>query len=329
MKAVITMDVDDEVRTRLPARVADGVDLVFAGGRSEEEVLAVCQGAAVVVGSEHLEAILEACPTVRLVQVPWAGVRHVSKTVRRHDGVGLANSHANAYATAQYAVALALGLVNRLLDGHVRVAEGRWAARFETAPPVNLSDKTVGILGTGHIGRAVARLIAPFAARVAGLRRKPSGEPPPPFERIVGPGDLHALLREADVVFVTLPLTEATRGLLDAEALDLLGPAGYLINVGRGPIVDEQALYRALKEQRLAGAALEVWYDYDPEPDARGRRYPYREPFHTLDNVLMSPHWAGWTDPPPDCWADIADNINRLAAGRDDLLNKVDLEAGY
>ena len=329
MKAVVTMDVDADVRARLEERVTDDVALVFAGGRSDEEVVAACRGAEVVVGPEHLEAILPACPSVRLVQVPWSGVRHVCKTVRKHDGVRLANSHANAYATAQYAVALALGLVNRLVPGHALMEEGRWADRYETSTPVNLSDKTIGILGAGHIGRAVARLIAPFAARVVGLRRTPSPEPPPPFERVVGPGALHAFLQGADVVFVTLPLTEATRGLLGAEELDVLGPSGYLINAGRGPIVDEQALYRALQGRRIAGAAVEVWYDYDPEPDAQGRRHPYHEPFHTLDNVLMSPHWAGWTDPPPDYWTGIAENINRLAAGRDDLVDEVDVEAGY
>lgn len=329
MKAVITMDVAEDVRAQLSACVVEDVTLVFAGGPSEEDVVAACRGAEVVVGPEHLEAILSTCPSVRLVQVPWAGVRHVCKTLRNHDGVRLANSHANAYVTAQYAVALALGLVNRLVAGHMLMADGRWAERYAGSSPVNLSDKTIGILGAGHIGRAVAHLVAPFAARVIGLRRNPSDEPPPPFERIVGALGLHALLHEADVVFVTLPLTAATRGLLGAEELDRLGPSGYLINVGRGPIVDEPALYRALTERRIAGAAVEVWYDYNPEPDVQGRRYPYQEPFHTLDNVLLSPHWAGWTDPSPDYWTGIADNINRLAAGRDDLVNEVDVEEGY
>ena len=121
------------------------------------------------------------------------------------------------------------------------------------------------------------------------------------------------MLRRADYLAITLPLTPETRGLIGAAELGLMKPTAVLVNVARAQIVDEDALYAALAEKRLAGAALDVWYRY---PSAPGPAFPSRRPFHELPNVLMTPHVSGWTDGMMEARASlIAGNIRRVARG--------------
>ena len=124
---------------------------------------------------------------------------------------------------------------------------------------------------------------------------------------------LDEVLRCADYLAVTLPLTAETRGLLGAAQLALLAPHAILVNVARAEIIDEAALYDALAAHRLAGAALDVWYRY---PTSAEPTRPARHPFHELDNVLMTPHVSGWTQGMLDARATVvAENIRRAMAG--------------
>jgi phosphoglycerate dehydrogenase-like enzyme len=255
-------------------------------------------------------------------------VDHVCDIVREFDGVRLTNSHANADVTAQFSVDLALALLNRLHEGHELVKYGRWDERWSTSAPVNMSESTVGVLGAGRIGHEIARLARPFAARVVGLSRRGIAADDT-FDRIVGSADMDWILQETDILFVTLPLTEDTRDLIGRRELDLLGPSGYLISVGRGASVNEVDLFEALRDLRIAGAAVDVWFEYEPAADGEGHRYPFHLPFHTLDNVLLSPHRAGWTSPAPDYWHEIIENLRRFASDDGELLNEVDLRRGY
>ena len=124
-------------------------------------------------------------------------------------------------------------------------------------------------------------------------------------------------MRRADYLAVTLSLNDQTRGLIGARELALMKPTARLINVARAEIIDEDALYRALADGRLAGAALDVWYRYPKEP---GPTLPARRPFHELDNVLMTPHVSGWTQGMLEARATlIAENIQRTARGEPPL----------
>ena len=145
------------------------------------------------------------------------------------------------------------------------------------------------------------------------------------------PADLDRFLDAVDTLVVALPLTEATHGMLGRQELERLGPTGLLLNVGRGPVVDEAALYSALTQGRIAGAAIDVWYDYDPQPDAAGGRYPYdaaTHPFHTLPNVVLSPHRAASPFADIARWDDVADTLRQIALGESPS-NRVDVERGY
>ena len=127
-----------------------------------------------------------------------------------------------------------------------------------------------------------------------------------------GADQLGELLARADYVAVCAPLTDATRGLIGAAQFAQMKPDAYLINIARGPVVDEQALYEALRDRRIAGAAIDVWYNYPPNGQGRPGNFPFEE----LDNLVMTPHVAGWTEGMLAARAAlIAENIDRAARG--------------
>jgi D-3-phosphoglycerate dehydrogenase len=180
---------------------------------------------------------------------------------------------------ASGAMAFVLALAHRVLEKDRSVRQGVWE-RFAHVGP-GLEGRTLGLVGLGNLGQAIARLAAPFGLRV--LAADPHVDASDAAE-LVG---LETLLREADYVVVVCPLTDETRHLVNAERLALMKRSAFLINIARGPIVDQAALADALRERRLAGAALDV---FEEEPLA-----PH-DPLLTLDNVLLAPHAIGLTE---------------------------------
>jgi phosphoglycerate dehydrogenase-like enzyme len=181
---------------------------------------------------------------------------------------------------AQAAMAFVLALAHRLpeMDRHVR--EGGWD-RFAHVG-IGLAGRTLGLIGLGNVGRDLVGLALPFGLRV--VAADPYARDAPGGVDLV---PLDMLLRESDFVVVACPLNEETRGLVNAERLAQMRPTAYLINIARGPIVDQAALTRALEEGRIAGAALDV---LEQEPIAPG------DPLLALDNVILAPHAVGILD---------------------------------
>ena len=190
-------------------------------------------------------------------------------------------------------------------------------------PPfrVELSGMTVGIVGHGRIGSAIAQRVAAFGCRVIATvgREKPPTPTPANLTWLGGRGALPALLGESDFVVLACPLNDATRDLLNKDTLAMLKPSAYLINIARGQVVDAPALYEALQNKRLGGAAIDVWWKL-PEV-ALGNRScaPYdlaKYPFHELPNVLMSPHTSGWSSAQLDRRiATVAANLDAIRRG--------------
>jgi phosphoglycerate dehydrogenase-like enzyme len=197
-----------------------------------------------------------------------------------------------------------------------------------------LRELTVGIVGYGSLGRAVASLASAFGSRVIAMRRRPDSTDDPaaaadaedgfPFEprleRIVGPDGLHDLLGDSDFVVLAAPLTPETEGLIDEAAVAAMKRDAWLINVARGRLVDDTALVRALRENRIGGAALDTFRD---EP------LPPGSPYWDLPNVILTPHTAWSSARVLDRSVDLfCDNLVRFSRG-DPLRNVVDPTAGY
>ncbi|HEX2891112.1 2-hydroxyacid dehydrogenase [Vineibacter terrae] len=299
-----------QVRQRLGA----GYDIVVD---DEAGIVARLPGVDMLVTLAFNRDMGAAASRLKLVQVPGAGLDRIDRSALPV-ATWLANAYGHDTGIAEYIIGAMLATQRSFGRLDARLRTGAWDSQWATdAPPPppwpELAGKTLCILGYGHIGQALARRARAFDMDVRALRRDVSGGADAALSFLGGPASLPELLACADYLAVTLSLNQQTRGLLGAPELALMKPSSILINVARAEIIDEDALYRALAEGRIAGAALDVWWRY---PAGAGPTFPSRQPFHTLPNVLMTPHVSGWTQGMLEARAAIiAENIRRVARG--------------
>ncbi len=259
--------------------------------------------------------VVPRAPRLRWIQSISAGVEELASPTLPAHGVVLTNA-AGVYdpGLAESVLGFLLAFSTRLLED-ARLRPGEWPAEEITL----LRGSTALVVGAGSIGTEVGRLLRAAGLHVRGVARTPR-TPDETFEEIVGPDELLRELARADHVVNVLPITDATRGLLDAAAFAAMQPHAVFVNVGRGATVDEPALVEALERGVIAGAALDVFAE---EP------LPAESPLWRMPNVLVSPHRAGdhegWAD---DVVALFVDNLRRFVAG-EPLRNVVDVELGY
>jgi phosphoglycerate dehydrogenase-like enzyme len=312
------------------------VVLVDGAGGGEPFVRAGVEGAVVSraeSGSEALRAaIVDADAIVcadlsaeelalarrlRLVHVLGAGWDGIAVAALPR-GCALCNVYEHEVAMAEWTLMGMLALARSLITYDRDLRTGVWGTpnRFEGEPDRDLRGRVVGIVGYGRIGREVARLAGALGMETLAVTRSPERAGPAADSlRWIGDMDsLSRLLNESDFVVLALPLDDSTRGLIAAAELQLLGPDGYLVNLARGPLVEEEALYLALRDRQIAGAALDVWYRYPAAADEIVR--PASFPFWELDNVVMTPHSAGFTRSTFERrWHFIVDQLRRLECG--------------
>jgi phosphoglycerate dehydrogenase-like enzyme len=277
-------------------------------------------------GPEHLDASPDLCALL----IPWAGLPEATRELMaRYPHVAVHNLHYNAIPAAEMALALLLAAAKSLLPMDRALRAHDWTPRYRPSPSPLLHDKTALILGYGAIGQHLARLCHALGMRVLATRRHTERTSPDDPAEVHPSEALDCLLPQANALLICLPHTPATDGLIGAAELAQLPPGAVLVNVGRAPIVQEAALYQALHDGTLHAAGLDVWYHYPPDEAARAHTPPSRYPFHTLDNVVMSPHRAGAVrDKEGRRMAHLARALNAAARG-EPLPNPVDLDAGY
>jgi phosphoglycerate dehydrogenase-like enzyme len=303
------------------ARLAVSCDVVEG---DEAGIMADLADADVLVSMGFTQAMAAASRRLRLVQVPGAGLDRIDRQTLRPD-IHLANAYGHEAGIAEYVIGTMIALTRSLGRIDARLRRGEWESQWAIgvpAPPLwpELAGKTLGILGYGHIGDALARRARAFDMKVCAIRRQAEA-PQDGVMFVGGPERLDEVLGQSDYLAITLSLSAQTRNLLDAPRLRLMKPTAYLINVARAEIVEEVALYEALASGGLAGAALDVWYRY---PSTPGPTNPATRPFHQLRNLIMTPHVSGWTEGMLDARARlIADNIERIARGEPPL-NAID-----
>ncbi len=237
-----------------------------------------------MVRAQLPDDIFEHAPRLRAVVRHGAGLDMIPVAAATARGLPVANCpNTNAVAVSQYAIAQMLALARRLPWIMSRLRSGDWeGARAMAEPAQELAGQTLGIVGVGAIGTELARAAGQgLRMHVLGYRRQ-LGLVPSPIEAV----ELDELLRRSDFVALACPLSAETRGLLSAERLRLMKPEAFLINVSRGAVVDQAALVDALREGRLAGAALDV---FEVQP------LPAGDELLALESVLPTPHLAGLT----------------------------------
>ncbi len=249
----------------------------------------------VIIGYRLTRELLQSLPNLALVHIPFAGVDILDLSMIRERGIPLSNSHANAKAVAEFAVALFLSLVKNIPKFDKDLRGGIWGGRWKKNILDDLYGSTVTILGFGSIGREIAYMLRPFGLKVFAIKRTLTGDIEhykDVVHRFGTKEDLIEFLKESDALIISIPLTKETEGMVNRHILDALGN-GYLVNISRGKIVNEEDLFNYLKDGKLKGAALDVWWKYPKRdnPDS----YPSNYPFWELDNVIMTPHTAGVT----------------------------------
>jgi phosphoglycerate dehydrogenase-like enzyme len=286
------------------------VSYVGDDGGGLAEALADADAAVVIGWSKSTPP----APKLRLLQVGGAGTDGIDFGSVPPQAT-VCNAFGHEHAMGEYALMTMLIWCHRFHELS-RVLDKGYLTQAERAGLVHhdeIAGKTVGIVGLGRIGIAIAERARALGARIIGTNRTPKAKPAAvdvviPWE---GRGRVFA---EADFVCLTTALGPETRGLVDAGMLARMKPTGVLLNVARGAVVDEDALYAALSEKRIGGAIIDVWWSY---PSAQTPEAPLsRHPFHKLPNVLTTPHASGWTTGMRRRRAgQFAQNLDRLARG--------------
>ena len=274
---------------------------------------------------------IEASPDLHTLVIPWAGLTESTREIlQEYPQLNIHNLHHNAVPTAETALMLLFAAAKCILPIERKFRGHDWRPRYGPNPALLLSGKTMLILGYGAIGQQVGRVCQTMGLNILAIRRNPDAPAPEDLQAEVHPPDaLHKLLPFANVLMVTLPLTDETRGLIGKKELDLMPENSILVNVGRGPVVDQEAFYNALKEGKLHSAGIDVWYNYPPDEDSRAHTPPADFPFHELDNVVMSPHRGGGASEVELLrMSHLAELLNAAVRG-EPIPNKVDLKAGY
>ena len=262
-----------------------------------------------------------AATRLKLVQVPGAGVDRIDRAALPA-GTLLANAYCHEVGIAEYVMGAMLALTREFSRLDTALRKGDWQSHWAVgmAPPPlwpELAGRTVGILGYGRIGQEIARRARAFDMRVCAIRRDVGQSMEDELALLGGPDILDKVLERSDYVVVSMPANPETIGSIGEAQLRRMKRSAYLINVARGEIVEEDALYHALAQRTIAGAALDVWYRYPREP---GPTAPAARPFHELPNVLMTPHVSGATDGTLEGRTKlIAENIRRIACGETPL----------
>ena len=257
---------------------------------------------------------------LKLLHLPGAGTDAIQFS-KLSASTTVCNVFEHDIGIAEYVMAgmleMTLGL--RTMDQNIR--QGRWNGSYLCGPRHGeLFGQTLGIVGYGRIGREVARRAQAFGMRVIACSR--TARSTDEFaERVDAMAQFDRFVQESDFIVVAMPLTDNTRGLFDRAVFEKMKSSAVIVNVARGAIIDEAALYDALKSKRIGGAVIDTWYHYPKQGENFGR--PSTLPFHELDNIIMTPHASGWTmNLTTRRCRGIADNLNRLARG-EPLINIV------
>lgn len=290
----------------------------------DEAALASAVGEADVAFSASIDRrLFGSLPRLQWIQSPAAGVGGLLSPELVDSPIVLTSARGiRARAIAEHVLAVTLALARQLHVAVRRQAAHQWALdEIESSGRVRtLNGRRLTIVGLGSIGAEVARVAAPFGLRVSAVRKRVADPAPEGVERVVPPEGLFDLLADSDVVVLSAALTPETRHLIGREALARIKPGALLVNVGRGKLLDDEAVIEALADGRLGGAALDVFTREPLDPAS---------PYWDLPNVIITPHSSGTME---DYWTPLvalfAENLRRFERG-EPLLNLVDKRAGY
>lgn len=315
------------IRDGLDRLVAGRYELVVPPAFDEDTLCSLAGEADVFLGPFVSERLLRTAAGLKLIQVPWTGMDTFNFNAVRGSAVPVCNTHTNADAVAEMALGLTLDLVKKISYHDRKMRRGSWN-RDQT--PLNLKSamlrgSRVCILGLGNIGYRIALLFKAFGARVCGTSdHRPADAT---VERVFPQAEIVDAAKDADILVCALPLTPETRGRLNQEFFCDLKKGVMLVNVSRAAVIDEDALARALSSGQVGGFAADVWWNAPKRGESES--WPSeRNHFETMENVVLSPHRAGFVEGSLPHLDGAVENIAALILGRP-LQNLVDRSRAY
>lgn len=303
---------DRNARETLAVRFDELDDASVTVATTPAETLSGIETATAALSPSVPAEWLERQSNLEWVQGTTAGYDHFDVEALEEAGIVLTNATGvHGQPIAEWALGAMLGIERELFAAHDRQRDGVWLRESGG----ELASKTVGIVGLGAIGGRVAELASAVGCRVVGTKRDPSTAPDA-VDEVYPAEDLDEVLHQTEYLVLACPLTEATRGLIDRDAMRTMPSDSVVVNIARGDVVEEDALVESLQQGRIAGAALDV-FSTEPLPDA--------SPLWDLPNVLVTPHVSGSTPHYYDRVAEIfIENYEHLAAGDPDgMRNRV------
>lgn len=330
LKSILLYDPGEETLKWLKATLSDNVDLRLLEEVDDDFI----ESATVVVGGRVPRRVLEGAKRLEFLIVPWSGINiiNIDEIRQFHPHIQVINSHGNALTVAEYALALLLSAAKKIVQSDRSMRRLDWSIRKEPSFPI--VGRTITILGFGAIARRFVKLIQGFHCTINVIKRDPSTFPEK-YRHLVhfvgGRDSLPTVLPHTDYLMVMMPLTPETEGYLGENELKMLKSSSIIVNIARGRIIEEKALYEALVNKRIAAAALDVWHVYPGSKSGKPVDHcpPASFPFWELDNVVMSPHRAhNCLDRMELHWKDVVDALNDIANGKTPR-NVVDLSLGY
>lgn len=288
---------------------------------TRDELDAVLGDADVLIGWGATAEMIEAAPKLKWIQTPTAGVDSVDRAQLKTRGILLSNSSGvHVVNIPEQIIGYMLVFSRQFHTAFEQQQRKEWNGGAIRAHTFQLEGQSLLIAGLGHIGEALAVRAKALGMRVIGMRRRLEITRESAVDELIGFSDLAARVGEADHVAITLPLTDDTTNMFSADVIAAMKPGSYLYNIGRGPIIDQDALIAALQSGHLGGAGLDVT---TPEP------LPPDSPLWDAPNVFITPHTSGWSPRNLERGVPIwIENIRRFKAN-EPLLNAVDLDAGY
>lgn len=265
-------------------------NVIFDYSKNIEELKEKIVDSNAVVWGHPTEEILNISENLEGVFIPFTGVNKLSFNYFRKKNIFISNNHGNGRIVAERALALSLAVMGRIVEFHNDMVEGEWHRRYDSKNPfdlwTSLQNKNVAILGTGEIGKNISKLLQGFNCKIMGFKRNIKKQVEG-FDILTD--NLKKALNFGDIIYVALPLTEKTKNIINTDNISLLKNK-YIVNVARGEIIEEKALYIALSQKILAGAAIDSWYEY-PNKEAI-YKIPSKYGIHRFNNVVISPHAA-------------------------------------
>ena len=303
---------------------------VVQSERTAESMLEHGGDAEVIASGRVPTEYIQKASKLRMIQSFGAGIDKIDlDAVRRHGGIIVCNSHINSAEVAEYAISLMLAVAKNIIPSDRELRDGNWIHRWGgPVPNIEIRGKKVLIIGLGHIGTDIAKRLKSFEVNITAATHSGTSRNTGFVDQVVSINDVQTHVEDSDFVVLSLPLTEESKGLVNKDFLSWMKPTSILVNVSRGQIVDEVALYEALKEKRIHGAGIDVWWRYPTK--WRGRAIPPADvPFHELDNIVISPHRAAYSENlDRDLYQFAGENILRFIRGETPL-NIIDLKRGY